>query len=881
MKAKRLKTLTDLPIKSDPLITFLTEDSREVTPGTLFFARSGKEHDGTKFINAAIANGAVAVVTSLRVVVPESIELIVVSDVEMTERIIASRFYEVDTYPMRFVGITGTDGKTSFTYIAEKILTELGLSVGVIGTINVRFKNRVIETNHTTPTFLKLHSLLDQMREAKVDVVVMEVSSHALAQDRIHGLKFDVANFSNIKQDHLDYHKTAEEYFKAKSLLFTKYLKGTAILNGDDPLILKLKIPGAIFFGKSQSGDTALLDFEFDSLKTKFRLGDKSVTTNLVGEFNIYNVTQAILSVEALGFERKRIIEILKNIRIKVPGRLEEAIPNLYVDYAHTPNALLKAISALKEISIRPIITIFGCGGDRDKTKRPLMGKNATQNSAMTIITSDNPRSENPDAIIEDIKEGITEGHYLTITDRKKAIDLAVKLQVSETLLVAGKGHENYQIIGKEVLPFDDVLVAKESHAKRKNQILVIGYGISGKAILDWALKNGRAVFLHDKGAPNILKEHQKIIKRNFTEEELAQISDFSEYDFILFSPGIHLTPNLESEFKNNHLMMNEIDFAYLILKKPVYAVTGTNGKTTTTLMLAHALKNLGVRCIASGNVGYPMTSAALRDEEFDAYVVELSSFQIERLKYLLFDGLIFLNLAPDHLDHYQSLDDYYNAKKKIFSRRKSHAVIINGLESIKEPSSEFLPLVKKHQSLFIHPQNTSAVIALLCELKYSSSDISRALFDFVAPAHRMEFVTSFKGTKIYNDSKSTNLHSLESALSYFKKSDHLLLLISGKDKEEDYERILPHLRERVTHIFSSGGAAKRFAPYLISHGIALTESKTLKESLIKAFEYPAPNKVILLSPGLPSFDEFKNFEHRGDEYKKMVIELKGIYEQK
>ncbi|MBP7462149.1 MAG: hypothetical protein KBA26_12745, partial [Candidatus Delongbacteria bacterium] len=541
---------------------------------------------------------------------------------------------------------------------------------------------------------------------------------------------------------------------------------------------------------------------------------------------------------------------------------------------AHTPNALEKAIQSLYKIGWKNVITIFGCGGDRDRTKRLIMGKIAAELSSKCIVTSDNPRTEDPNAIIADIMKGITTSRAITIPNRQEAIEMGIRLLIDDQtcLLIAGKGHENYQIIGRIMLHSDDCETAERALRQFRHHILILGYGITGKALLDFCRHHGFTATLYDAKPVTLLPEHLPVVTRIINDDTLDSL-DYTQFDFIVFSPGVKLPSSLQEEWIHNDRMINEIDFGYLFSSGTIHAVTGTNGKTTTTSLLAHGLQQAGIRAVAAGNIGYPFISAV--DSDAEAYSLELSSYQIETLKYLLYDSLIFINLAPDHLDHYPSLEDYYQAKRKILHHAHAGSITIDGVtldlcREAKAVSGAYDDIFTEQKERFINPENTSAVVLLWEKFHY----LPQALAGFFPPPHRMELIRELHGIKIYNDSKSTNLHSLTNALSLFPDHGDLLLLISGKDKNEDYAPILPLIRQKVRRIYTSGGANHRFAPALENENLEVVRSDRLFESLDKAYHQAEPGSVILLSPGLPSFDEFKNFEDRGDQFRQKVSQL-------
>lgn len=453
-------------------------DSRQVKPGDLFVAIKGTKTDGHLFLAEALRKGAVAFMVEE---FPRDIGLpcVKVSNSREALGLIASKFYGEPSKALRVVGITGTNGKTTTTYLVEHVLKVKGEKVGLIGTINYRWEGLQLEATNTTPSSLELQKLMKEMRDVGVGYVVMEVSSHALSQKRLKGCYVDIGVFTNVTPEHLDYHGSFEDYLKAKAMLFEEVLKESkengkdpwAVYNVDDPYVRQV-VEGLEFkklsFG--QRGDIRPIEYEVSlegikaNVSTPF--GELEVHSRLIGLHNLYNLMAAIGVCLALGLEKKTIEEGIASLE-GVPGRLERVSdrPAVFVDYAHTPDALQKVLLALKPFVKGKLILVFGCGGNRDRTKRPEMGRIASELSSFAVITSDNPRKEDPWAIIEEIKKGIKPGfHYKAIVDRKEAIFEAIaQAGPEDVVLIAGKGHETYQIIGEHKYPFDDREVAKNA----------------------------------------------------------------------------------------------------------------------------------------------------------------------------------------------------------------------------------------------------------------------------------------------------------------------------------------------------------------------------------------------------------------------------------
>jgi UDP-N-acetylmuramyl-tripeptide synthetase len=483
--------------------------AQEVQPGGLFVAIKGQSADGHDFIGQALKNGAVAVVVqkepgqfSISEAGSETRNknqiIMQVRDTRVALADLAACFYDNPTEHMCLIGITGTNGKTTVAYLIESILSTAGFKVGVIGTINYRYAGKTFPNPMTTPESLDLQKILSDMRQAGVTHAVMEASSHAMDLYRIKGCRFDIAVFTNLSQDHLDYHGDMQSYWSSKKRLFTEYLvegskkeSAVAVINCDDPRgrelaeILSVKI---IKTGSAPACQIMAETSRYELVGTSGRVstprGSFDFKTPLVGIHNVENILSASGAAAVLDLAPDTIrtgIEALAAI----PGRLE-SIENscgryVYVDYAHTPHALENAVSALKAIAPARIICVFGCGGDRDRAKRPLMGKIVARLCDLAVVTSDNPRSEDPAAIIDqilpgidraqgvhytasDLKSGFVKKGYTVEPDRRRAIELAISVsRPDDAVLIAGKGHETYQIIGKKTIDFDDRQEARKA----------------------------------------------------------------------------------------------------------------------------------------------------------------------------------------------------------------------------------------------------------------------------------------------------------------------------------------------------------------------------------------------------------------------------------
>ena len=466
-------------VGSDVLIGGIEHDSRKVTAKNLFVCMEGAHVDGHNFIPQATAKGAVALLTTRKnFTPPENISALIVPDMLNALAVIVPYFYDYPSRAMRVIGITGTNGKTTTTYLLREIFRQAGFNVGLIGTIQILIGDESFPVRNTTPNVIDLQHLLNDMRDKKIQIVIMEVSSHALAEHRVAGVEFDTVIVTNLTQDHLDYHLTIENYLRAKCKLFDMVSRRgrkqnkTAIINVDDAAsteILKHCLCKKITYGVENSADLRATDLEIksDGMNLSLVPGPLSLSLHITGLFNVYNVLAAVGAVVAENIRLDVIKIALENFK-SVPGRFEQIFSDapfeVIVDYAHTPDGVKNVLETARQIVSGKIITVFGCGGDRDHSKRAIMGKIAAELSDVVIATSDNPRTENPEKILDDIEVGIGKKIHERIIDRRAAIFKAVELaEAGDIVLILGKGHETYQILNSGTIHFDDREVAKDA----------------------------------------------------------------------------------------------------------------------------------------------------------------------------------------------------------------------------------------------------------------------------------------------------------------------------------------------------------------------------------------------------------------------------------
>jgi UDP-N-acetylmuramoyl-L-alanyl-D-glutamate--2,6-diaminopimelate ligase len=457
-------------------VSSVTHDSRRAGPGVLFVAIKGLSADGNKYVEGALKKGAAAIASERDA--PPGVPWLKVPEAREALALLSAEVLGRPADALALAGVTGTNGKTTTTYLIDAALRAAGRTVGLLGTVQYRIGDRLAEAVRTTPEASDLQALFKDMVDEGCSHAVLEVSSHSLELKRVHGCGFAVAVFTNLTRDHLDFHGDMEAYFQAKRKLFSDYLRpdGRAVLNADDDraadLVAASRAPVWTY------GIDKPADFKADSIRlslegTSFRVatpaGTFDVKSPLVGRFNVQNLLAAFAAATALGVDAPTALRGLSSVP-GVPGRLER-VPGapgftVIVDYAHTDDALKNLLETLRELQPSRVITVFGCGGDRDRTKRPLMGAVASRLSDVVIVTSDNPRSEPPEAILEEIQRGMNGGRKAerhAIVDRREAIARALEMaRPGDAVVIAGKGHETYQVLRDRTIPFDDRQVARD-----------------------------------------------------------------------------------------------------------------------------------------------------------------------------------------------------------------------------------------------------------------------------------------------------------------------------------------------------------------------------------------------------------------------------------
>ncbi|WP_309383551.1 UDP-N-acetylmuramoyl-L-alanyl-D-glutamate--2,6-diaminopimelate ligase [Cerasicoccus frondis] len=464
---------------SDVAVTCLITDSRRVAPGALFFAIEGANTSGSFYVEEAIDRGAVGIVGEREPGPRMSVPYIQVKDARVALAEIAGRFFDHPDRAMDLVGVTGTNGKTTVTMLTQHLLADKPNSVGLLGTVRYDLGRRTLPSYKTTPESVDIYSMLDQMRIEGCHSAVLEVSSHAIDQERVRGLRFPVAAFLNLTQDHIDYHLSMDEYFEVKRRLFTGETGNqpeVCVINIDDPyglrLAQELEAKGRVItFGAHEAAELRASDIKLSPNGSVFKLawpgGEVEVATELAGKYNVSNLLAALSICVAMGREIKEVLPRVATFP-GVPGRMEridagQTFPVL-VDYAHTDDALRNALSMLREITPGRVLVVFGCGGNRDRDKRPKMTAAVQEMADIAWATADNPRRENLTSIFDDMRKGVTKPEVIEfVDDRRRAISLALETaKAGDCVLIAGKGHETYQEFADTVAPFDDRQVARE-----------------------------------------------------------------------------------------------------------------------------------------------------------------------------------------------------------------------------------------------------------------------------------------------------------------------------------------------------------------------------------------------------------------------------------
>lgn len=452
----------------NPEIANVTDDSRKVRNSSAFVCIKGNKNDGHDYARRAVERGAAVVICERDMGIKNSI---IVNDTREAYALMCANYYGNCHRKLKMIGVTGTNGKTTTAFIIKKILEENGYKAGVVGTVGVAIGNEKYPADYTTPDPSVLHRYLYMMKMAGCDVCIMEASSQALVQKRLYGINFDIGVYTNLSREHLDYHKSMESYAEAKAILMQS--SDICVINADDeyaPFMKKNARNKAVTYAIDTDADVMAEKVRLHHDGIEYKLTSKSgsydIVYSVIGKFSVYNSLAALTVGMVMNVSMKRAVKAVADMKT-VRGRIEKIKNdrkiNILIDFAHTPDSLENVLKTVREVYDKRLITVFGCGGDRDKTKRPIMGKIACKYSDKVFVTSDNPRTENPDSIINDIVSGLDKNSYVRITDRTQAIrEALVEAKPGDTVLIAGKGHEKYQIFGTEKIHYDEREIVKQ-----------------------------------------------------------------------------------------------------------------------------------------------------------------------------------------------------------------------------------------------------------------------------------------------------------------------------------------------------------------------------------------------------------------------------------
>lgn len=702
MKLKKL--LNGIKIKVNPRIrdleiTSVAVNSKDVKRGSLFIAIKGSRFNGHDFIDEAFKRGALAAIAEeleARKMAPDKLKnIILVKDVRKALSVAAKNFHHSPSEKLKVIGITGTNGKTTISLLIESIFNTARIPCGVVGTIENKIGNRRIPARCTTPDALGVNALLNRMLKNRLKASAVEVSSHGLDQKRVDDISFDAAIFTNLTHEHLDYHGDLSRYFKSKTRIFTRLKKkGVAILNADDRRVISCakNMDGHKFitYGLKKtacvSADIKRINLDGSVFTVKLRGKDAFLlTTRLIGLHNVSNILAAVAAGVTQGIDSRDIkkgIERINSIKGRLePVRIEEGF-KVFVDYAHTHNALENVLTFLSTLKRNRIITVFGCGGDRDRSKRPLMGRIAQKLSDFVIVTSDNPRSEDSDRIVRDIERGMKKQNHVVVKDRKKAIETALKIACpGDIVLIAGKGHENVQIIGKREVPFNDKKVAEKviNKIKAKKSKIPIEHVLKnpGNISIDTRTMKKGDIFLAIKGDRF---DGHCFVKEAFKKgAKLAIVSKTPQLPAVYKSRLIRVKNTVKT--LGNIARLHRIKF-----NTPVVAITGSNGKTTVKDMVAHVLASrynvLKNETSKNNLIGLPLTLCKLQ-KKHGAAVLEMGMNhfgEIRKLSEIAKPAIgVVTNIGPSHLKFLGTLKNVFKAKAELFEYlREEDTVILN-----------------------------------------------------------------------------------------------------------------------------------------------------------------------------------------------------------
>lgn len=942
----------------------ITVDSRKVSKGCIFVAITGGHSDGHLYLESAVEQGAALLIVEKPL--PNSLKdrpHVLVCSTRKAWAWLCAAAWNHPERDLKLLGVTGTNGKTSTVWMLREILASAGVKTATIGTLGCYVQEEFIPTVHTTPDPDVLYGLMRYCVVRGCKVLAMEVSSHSLVQGKLDPVFFHGAAFTSFSQDHLDLHKTMENYLEAKLQLFNKQLLNGSIAviqNGVADLarhkLLSAKNLKIVTYGSQENSDVYVLsrltpsrDHTAVTLSGSFfsnkNVAQPSVEIPFIGSIFAENFAAAfILASDTIKtMDASRVhqetancgkIDLIANLRQNmrpVPGRMAPfksplvGRPLVLVDYAHTPDALEKALQEARKVTPKRLFVVFGCGGDRDKTKRPIMGEISEKYADVIFITNDNPRTERPEDIARDILVGMKQrpGTFCEL-DRKQAIQKSILLaSVGDTVLIAGKGHEDYQVLGKNSVHFSDQEEAQTALIAKKTWC-VVGSGVSGVAAAELLRAAGDKVSLSDAGLVSLVTKSRLQNAEILVHDGGHDQSHLDGVSGVVVSPGVPATNPIVQIAKERFLSLStEIDLGLERFNGRMISVTGTNGKSTTCALISYAMNAAGHLATACGNIGKPPSSLEERlKTETATLVCELSSYQLEQSIAVVSDVAIITSFSYDHIARHGSLEAYFACKWKISEAIKPDGILLLRGDAYKEAlgfgvrfpdvktivihddriqrdaclsqkSSSSIKQVKHwwisgnsvHSNdgeLFslgtfslsgLHNKINAAfaTASLSHTLNRPLQEVVGFLSGFEGLPYRCQFVgTTNLGLPIINDSKSTNVESTLIALTAAQTP--VVLLLGGAGKGESFAPLAQH-RKTIRKLIAFGASREDVVRDLSSE-FDVSSHASLRDAVHEAKIYAGTHEVsILLSPACASFDEFKNYEERGAKFNEWVLD--------
>jgi UDP-N-acetylmuramoyl-L-alanyl-D-glutamate--2,6-diaminopimelate ligase len=863
----------------------ITDDSRKVKKDFLFVAIKGLTVDGHMYISDAIKKGAKAIVGEEDLKF-DKVNYIKVKDSRKELGILASEFYGNPSRNLTVIGVTGTDGKTTTANLIYWILKNANKKTGLVSTINAKIGSKEFDTglHVTNPDAVSLQELLSKMVKEKCEYAVLEVTSHGLDQERVAGVKFNIGVLTNITHEHLDYHKTFENYVTAKGKLFKNV--EYSIINAHNNLYSLIKP----FINE----ESRLIKYDMNKFNSKIK---SAIKERFIEKYNCENAAAAIEVVRLFNVSDVDICKAIKTFP-QLSGRMEE-IKNsrdlrIYVDFAHTPNALENVLSMLSERKGKGrLIAIFGCASERDNEKRPMMAEISTRIADISIFTAEDPRNENIKSIFKDMKKGIknAKAEVYEIEDRGEAIYFAINkvAKPNDIIIICGKGHEKSMSYNGHEYKWSDqesVKDALERKLYKNKKAAVIGLGIEGKDIINYLLNQNALVTLFDQKP----EEELDFTGVNKTKINLICGSDylknsFDDFDYVFRSPGIR--PDIINKAR---YITSAIRLFFSLSPSIIIGVTGTKGKGTTSTLIYEILKENGEDVYLAGNIGKPYLELLPKLNKKSIVILEMSSFQLFDLDMSPHISVV-LNITLDHMDWHKSREEYVFSKENIvkYQNEKDFAVINSEYNTPKSFAKltkgkvvffSKKTLEKKYKTNILlrgehNLENIAAAVEVAKILKINGKTIQKVISSFKGLEHRLELVRTIKGISFYNDSFSTNPQTTSAAVKSF--TEPLTLILGGSDKGLSYDEVAEDIVKNgnVENIILIGQIAN-----IIKNSLKKAKYKgnifdlgmtTMKEVVDTAIKNSKPGFVVLLSPGTASFGMFHDYKDRGNQFKEVI----------